>query len=164
MSLNRRRHDRENCKTIITYSEYRKTDYYEATMCDKSAGGVSFESNTDIQSGLPVCIIMPSTVVGAEAIDAYEAYVARVKWCQQNGRKHHYKMGAQFMFQGYMHNAGEADKACGTCALCENKLSGEVYQIDDSMNLCQSCFKYLGGVLEDRGRESVLRFISGNVI
>ena len=164
MSLNRRRHDREGCKTPITYSEYCQTDHYEATMYDKSVGGVSFESDIEIQSGLPVCILMPTSANGAEAPGNYEAYVARVKWCQQNGRKNHYKMGAQLLFQGYMHSAGETDKACASCELCENKLFGEVYLTDEPLNLCLGCFKYLGGVLEGCTRDSVIRFIVGNVI
>ena len=164
MSLNRRRHERESCKTSIIYSEYRETDYYKATMYDKSVEGVSFESVTDIQTGLPVCILMPTRTDGAEVTRTYEAYVARVKWCQQNGLEKHYKMGAQLLFQGYMRNSEEANKASGACELCENKLFGEVYLTDEPLNLCLSCFKYLGGVLEGSTRESVIRFLIGNVV
>ncbi len=164
MSSNRRRHDRKDCKIPIIYSEYYKTDYHEATMYDKSAGGVNFESDTKIQSGLPVCIIMPARMHGADVPGTHEAYIVRVKWYQQGVLGHRYKIGAKFLFQGYVRNTGENNKDCGSCILCKNKLFKEVYQTDESLNLCQSCFKYLGGVLEDRSRESVLRFISGNLI
>jgi len=165
MSLNRRRHERESCKTSITFSEYRETDYYIATMYDKSEGGVSFETGTKLQTGWPVSILMPpARTDGIEFTRTYEAYVARVKWCQPNGSENHYKMGAQLLFQGYMSNSQEDDKAGSTCELCESKLFGEVYLTDEPLNLCLSCFKYLGGVLEGSTRESVIRFLMGNVV
>ncbi|MDM8554231.1 PilZ domain-containing protein [Desulfococcaceae bacterium HSG7] len=157
MNSNRRRYEREDCKTPIIYSEYDNTGYYEATMYDKSAGGVNFESDTKIQSGLPVCIIMPDRTDAADASGTYETYIARVKWYQQGVLGRCYKIGAKLLLQGCMRNTGGINKDCGSCMLCDNKLFGEVYMADEYLKLCLSCFKYLGRVLEDCAEESVIR-------
>lgn len=164
MHYNRRRHERECCQTPIAFSEYGQTDYFEATMYDKSKNGVSFASDTEIQSGLPVCIVLPSREDATEQLHTSEAYVARVKWQRKEVSDNHYKMGAQLMYQGYMRTTEETIKIYNTCELCGKKLNGEVYLTDEPLNLCLGCFKYLGGVLEANTRDSVIRFMLGNVV
>lgn len=161
---NRRRHKREKCQALITYSVYDKINYHEAIMRDKSLEGIGFESDIEIESRRPFSIIMPPLTGNFEASVGHPAYVARLKWCKKSDKRCHYTMGAQLMFQGYVINIDELYSISGRCDLCGEKLSNKVYKTDEPLFLCLNCFKYLGGVLENDSRDSVMRFALGNVI
>lgn len=164
MHHDRRHYNRQNCQMPINYSEYCQTNYFQATMHDKSEGGVSFTAGAEIPSGLPVCILFPTNSGNPKSTTKSQAVVARVKWRQRDSQAGAYKIGAQLMFQGYMRPIEKASENASVCELCGKKLNEEVYMTDEPLNFCLNCFKYLGGVLEDNTRQSVIQLLLGNVM
>ncbi len=159
MHNNRRLFKRENYQALIIYSEYEKIDYYQATMRNKSLKGISFESDTVIESRRPFTIIVPPCPGSIQIADVHQAYVAQLKWCKKCDTGCIYTIGAELKFQSNVLNEDKLYSASGYCDLCGNKLAGLVFKTNEPLYLCLKCFKYMGGMLKDDSRDSVMHFI-----
>ncbi len=166
MPVNRRRHERQSCQALITYSEYEKTHFCDAVMHDVSVEGIGFGSDKDIESREPFSIIIPPRAPIVLASSVPTVYVARLRWRRmiKEGLRSRFTMGAQLIFKGYVLHWDEVCNATGRCDLCGARLCNQVYKTDEPLFLCLNCFRYLGGRLKDHCRDSVMRFALGNVI
>ena len=160
MIVNRRIQARENYEAPIIYAKYNDGDFHEATMYNSSQDGMYFESACDLRQGLYVYIKLAEP---GHDICLPGAYVGQVRWCIKKNNASIYGIGVRFMARGHIINGKNAERSDCSCDLCGEITPEEILMTDDALSLCHDCFKRLGGLIEGNIKNSILRFMAGNV-
>jgi hypothetical protein len=130
-------------------------------------GGVYFESHLPMMRDHETTIVIPDLLAGAPAPEALAGYRVRIRWCNElrKQRAIQYGIGAQFLEKTEeLAEAVAIERHLG-CELCGRTLKGgSICRINGTVCLCLPCYKHLEKIPGGSVRESILRFIDGNVI
>ncbi len=153
---------RNNYEAPILHANFNTEDYYSAKMYNCSMTGMYFESGNCPQPNSNICIKMVNYLPDTDGPEAYRFYRAKVRWCKEigEGKIFRYGIGVQYIVKSH--------DVCGptyTCSLCgENIPYGKIHEIDDFVYLCSDCFKHYENLPEEKIKESIERFMIGNVL
>jgi PilZ domain len=129
-------------------------------------GGIYFESQQPMEPGHETTIVIPDLLAPSPAPDAYAGYRVRIRWC--NELKNHeptYGIGAQLLAKTEELKKTAILEMPFGCELCGRNLrKGSICSVKGTVCLCLPCYKHLEKIPEGSVRESILRFIDGNVI
>jgi PilZ domain len=129
-------------------------------------GGVYFESQLPMEPGHETTIVIPDLIAESAAPGVYAGYRVRIRWCNELKKQEpKYGIGAQFLAKTEELKKAAVLKRPLGCELCGRGLgAGCICHNDGTVCLCLTCYKHLEGIPEGSVRESILRFIDGNVI
>jgi len=162
---NRRIYTRHYYEAPMIYAGSEKNSYSNGTMYNISAGGMYFETDYMLDQDSHIYIKMINFSPDTYTPGAYKAYMAKVVWCRKTGKKPIYGAGVRYVASGHIPHGRDIHGLTHSCDLCGHKTSpAEIHETDDSLHLCPDCFRHLGRVIDGKIRDSVLKFISGNVL
>lgn len=151
---NYRAHARDEREVPIRYADYDSGRYHEAKMCNRSEGGMYFESEHAPRPGTDIWIKLTdysADVYGPEACDGYRA---EVMWCRElpggNG-KTRYGIGVRFIVN--------------TCDQCGGDFCyRDMHKKDNFLMLCSGCVRHMGGIAGGKLGGTVENYLMGNVL
>jgi hypothetical protein len=158
---------RTHYEAPIQYGRTNADGFLDARMFNFSKGGLYFEPSQPLSPNSDIYIVMRNYSPGTYGPEAYKSYIARIKWCDQivktEGRI--YGAGVQFLERSHELLGSETQAVRIACDLCGTLIpSSEVCQTEDTVYLCSSCYKHLTSIPEGKLRETIHRFLLGNVI
>ncbi len=160
----RRVYARKYYEAPISYAKFNAKGFYEATMYNISEGGMYFETEDALMIGAPVYIRMINFSPEAYTPGSHKAFVAQVRWCRKIPETSVFGAGVQYMAKAHL-NGIDMDSETSLCDLCgENTALTEIHETNDALGLCLDCFKRLGGLIDGKIKECIMRFATGNVI
>jgi hypothetical protein len=165
--LQKRVYSRNADEAPIMYTNFDTENYYHAIMYNSSPGGVYFESEGALQPGSDICIKMVTHSSVEPGPEACKACRARVKWCEKRNKSgiSCYGIGIQYLAESHTVISGKIHGFSCSCDLCGEKVaSDEIFEIEDHVYLCNSCFNYFEDLPEGKIKESIKECLIGNVI
>ena len=165
--LQKRVHSRDALEAPIMYTNYDTENYCPAKMYNTSLNGMYFESERALQPESDICIKMVTHSSEEPGSEACKAFRARVKWCEKRnkGGISCYGIGIQYLAKSHTVYGGKVHGLKCSCDLCGEKVpSEEIFELEDPVYLCSSCFNYLEDLPEGKTKESVKEFLIGNII
>ena len=151
----------------IKYAQIGTNDYADSRMYNYSMKGLYFEHGLPLQTGMDVGIVMLNYTPGSYGPEAYKFYIARIRWCTEvgNGASLIFGTGVEFLSKSHeIHEYGKRPVRY-TCDLCGKLINSvNLHQSKEYVNLCPDCFKHLNSIPNSALRETVERFLMGNVI
>ncbi len=163
----RRIYPREHYEAPIVYAQVGCDSYYDSRMYNFSEGGMYFEPERPLAPESDLSIIMVNYAPGTFGPEAYKSYIARIRWCREvtGTKRHRFGVGVEFLAKSHEIPIADAYKIQIYCDLC-GKLcgSGEIIQTVDYFNLCRQCLKHMNAMPDGIIKESIHRFLSGNVL
>ena len=79
---NQREYQRRDLKAPMVYA-YQDSDlFYQARMCNYGKGGMCFESDSALEAGSDIYIMMENFFSMADDAEFYDGYLAEVRWCR----------------------------------------------------------------------------------
>ncbi|MCP4112285.1 MAG: PilZ domain-containing protein [Desulfobacteraceae bacterium] len=156
MFASKRFWQRDYFEAPIEYALHYEEKYHEATMYNFSTGGMYFESASTLPQYAPVYI----KILNSEHDpDAFRVYMGQVRWCKKRQGASFYGTGVKYIAIGHI-----AKKQDFSCELCDRNSLRELHSTEDLLFLCLDCFKHLGWLPKGKIKESIMRFMIGNVI
>jgi hypothetical protein len=163
----RRVYPRGHYEAPILYARVGSDSYYDSRMYNFSEGGMYFEPERPLAPESDLSIIMVNYDPGTFGPEAYKSYIAKTRWCTEVTRaeRHRFGVGAKFLSKSHEIPVADLCKMRVHCDLC-GKLcgSGEIKQTEDYFNLCRHCLKHMNAMPDGSIKESIHRFLSGNVV
>lgn len=155
------------CEVPIIYKEYDTGKYHHAKIYNSSTGGMYFESDHSVQPESDIYIKMINYAPDTSGPEVFKAYRARVKWCNKRSKTgtYCYGIGIQYLDKSHTVYGGNVHGSSCSCDLCGEKVPSEgILENEDLVCLCMDCFNYLEGFPEGWIKESIKKFLIGNVI
>ena len=140
---------------------------YMTRMHSFSKGGLYFESFQCLTPDLQIYIIMTNYSPNSEGPEAYQSYLAKIRWCHKLPQvdKPRYGVGVEFLEKSHALLGVEGIERRSACDMCEAEAQPElVCRMDDHICLCLACFNQLEVLVPGIVKRSVIRFLNGNVI
>jgi hypothetical protein len=163
----RRLYPRGHYEAPILYASVGSDSYYDSTIYNFSKGGIYFEPERPLAPESDLSIIMVNYAPGTFGPEAYKSYIARTRWCREvtATERHRFGVGAEFLAKSHEILVADLYKIRIHCDLC-GKLcgSGEITQTVDFFHLCRHCLKHMNAMPDGIIKESIHRFLSGNVV
>ncbi len=160
MLTNRRLWPRNYFEAPIVYALYNEEKNHEAMMYNFSTGGMYFESAHALPQYAPVYI----RILNFEH-DESRVYTGQIRWCKIKPETSFYGTGVKYMAAGNIIKKQENLHESGfSCELCGGNSLREIHSTEDLLFLCLDCFKHLGWLTKGKIKESIIRFMTGNVI
>ena len=163
-----RSHERSVVKIPLQY-RIPDSDHLGITqLFNISEGGLYFETYRPMESSLKLEVLRTWLPEGTHTPDAYLGHEARVRWCRelQQHRRQRYGVGIQFLRETRVPSCLlNLEPPPYRCDLCDRKITDEIICRRDLMVfLCPPCFKHLDTMPEGTVKESIIRFLIGNVL
>ena len=149
----------------IMYSMNGKDSLRDAIMYNIYPDGMSFRSECPVPMEKHLYIRMKDLTPETFISGAFQACVARVSSCEKvvDDNTEIYDVAVKFLTNGLIIIGGSArEYQCDLCS--ETDHSEEMYITQDSLYLCHDCFKRWGELVDGEIRESIERFMVGNVL
>ena len=111
--------------------------------------------------------IMLNYAPGTFGPEAYKSYIARIRWYGEGTEmeKHRFGVGAEFLAKSHEIPVADDHEMKSSCDLCGELCgSGEITQTLDYCSLCGHCLKHMNAMPDGMGKESIHRFLRGNVV
>ncbi len=151
----------------IHYTNMIREDFYESRIYNFSKGGIYFKPACSITPDSNVGILMDHYSPGTFGPEAYRFYLVRIKWCEpipesDNGC---YEAGAEIVAKSHEVILGDFQENLFHCDLCGRlMLMEDLHQEEKSVHLCSECHSHFKQIPDGHIKESIRRFIIGNVI
>jgi len=154
-NIPKRAFQRETCQARIFYSDYgNKKQLFEAQLYNASEGGMYFEAADSVQPGADLFIKLSDCSSELQGIESYDGYRAEVMWCRKIYKEDTagcYGVGVRFMVN--------------TCSHCGEKVAySDIHKTDSFLFLCSRCLKHLQMLPDGKLKDSVEKFLLGNVV
>jgi len=151
---NYRAYSRNECDVPIKYALYDTERYYEANMCNKSDGGMYFETDHAPTQGNDIWIKLPECNTADCDPAACDGYRGEVMWCRKlrggNG-KSRYGIGVRFIVN--------------TCDQCGGNFRyRDIHKADNFLMLCSDCSGHLSSISGKKLKGTMENYLMGNVI
>jgi hypothetical protein len=104
---------------------------------------------------------------GTFGLEGYRFYLVKVKWCKEiSGMDYRcYGVGALIMSKRHELVLGKLQENQYVCDLCGRLMfSADFHQEKDSLFLCSGCHAHFKSIPDGHLKESIKRFMIGNVI
>ena len=158
---------RNKSDTPARYESVEAGLYYDSRIVNYSNGGLCLEVQQQLPYEALVNIDVLEHTPGAFGPEGYRAFLGEVRWCREirsNGSKI-YDMGVHVISKK-RETAGMLDKPGSySCQLCgDSVLARHVTEILEWVYLCPYCCRHFNALPQGRLKDSVERFMIGNVI
>jgi hypothetical protein len=158
---------RHKYETPIHYTQLTRNDIHESRIYNFCRGGIYFQPESSIAPESDVGIIMDNYSPGTFGPEAYRFYLVTVKWCREiSGMDYKcYGVGAVIMSKRHEVVLGKLQENQYVCDLCGRLMfSSDLHKEKDSLFLCSGCHAHFKSIPEGHLKESIKRFMIGNVI
>ena len=163
----RRAFRRNHYEAPIKYLNGDPNYYYKCRMFNFSEGGLYFEPMHSFSPESQVTIVMANHSPGTYGPEAYRSYLARIRWCRElsHDDTSRFAVGVEFQEKSHGLSGVDADDHDYPCDLCGGLTSAaSICRLDGSACLCPQCFKHWNGIPEGIIKNSIHRFLDGNVL
>lgn len=158
---------RQTCRLPIQYRTAENRDYREALLFNCSRTGMYFEPRAMVMPGESIHIIMSNYSPSTEGPESFQYYQAETAWCRSipDDANPRYGLGARLLKRSCRSDGVNAEIICHTCDMCGVSFPcQDLRKTEEFLYLCPSCKCSLGAMPEEKSKQSVLRFLTGNVI
>ena len=163
----RRKSERHPSEAPVQYI-YRQPDcYYNSQIVNYSEDGLYFRSFQPLEPNSQIRIIMPNYSSGASGPEAYQSYMAAVRWCQKisDDKLPQFGVGVEILEKSHERLANTGPQARQTCDGCDTELqAASVCRINGSICLCPDCFDRLEKIPEGKVKSDIKRILDGNIL
>ncbi len=163
----RRKCDRHRSEAPVQYV-YRQPDrYFNSHVLNYSEDGMYFESIQPLEIDSQVRIIMPNYASDASGPDAFQSYLAEIRWCQEipDEKSSQFGVGVEILEKSHDRLTNIVAPVSQTCDRCDTVLStASVCRIDGSICLCSDCFDHLDDMPEGKVKSDIKRILDRNVL
>ncbi len=166
-SPSRRKCERHPTEAPVQYVYQQPDRYYNSRVLNYSEDGMYFESIQPLELHSQVRIIMPNYASDASGPDAFQSYLAEIRWCQKtpDERSPQFGVGVEILEKSHERLTNIAKPVSQTCDRCDAVLStASVCRIDGSICLCSDCFDYLDEIPEGKVKSDIKRILDRNVL
>ena len=163
----RRTFPRKQYEAPIQYVYLQPDRFYNSRMYNFSEGGFYFEPFQPLEINSQINIVMPNYSPDADGPEAYQSYLAVIRWCQKRpgAKSSQFGAGAEIIERSHERFAGIETQKRQSCDLCGKSLpAASVCRIDGSICVCPNCFNRLDKMPEGQVKSSIKRFLDGNVL
>jgi hypothetical protein len=165
--LSRRVHPRNFCETEVRYAPADENDFKESRAYNFSRGGMYLETPNWFPTNSNLRIVMKAYDPGTAGPEAYRSYVANVRWHRKLQRNDApvYGIGVQFLEQHHAALEEPVQVEWVACDVCNNFVKRDESRLtEDRVRICQSCCSELGCLPDGKLRDTIERYLSGNIL
>ncbi len=165
-TLARRAHPRIICEADIQYAPAEEKDLVESRAFNFSRGGMYLETPEWFPTNTFLRILMNGYEPHAEGPEAFQSYLANIRWRQEvqgNGGRI-YGLGVQFLerHHGVLERPVRVEWV--NCDVCNDFVKrSETRLTDDLVRICQGCRTDLGCLPDGKLNDCIQRYLSGNI-
>jgi hypothetical protein len=166
-TYSRRIFPRNHYEAPIQYLYSQPDRYFNSRMYNYSQGGMYFEPLKSLELNSQIHIIMPNYSPHADGPEAFQSYLAVIRWCQKlpDEQAAGFGVGVEIIERSHEQSINFETQKRQTCDLCgELMLTASVCRLDGSICLCQECYHRLDEMPEGDIKFSIKRFLDGNVL
>jgi hypothetical protein len=163
----RRNFPRNQCEAPIQYLYLQPDRYYNSRSYNFSEGGLYFESFQPLELNSQINIIMPNYSPDAHGPEAFQSYLAVIRWCQKiaDEKSSQFGVGVKILARSHERFTNLESQKRQLCDQCDKLLPpASVCRIDGSICLCPDCFHRLDEMPEGAVKSGIKRFLDGNVL
>ena len=160
-----RTYPRVAIETPIQFAPLNTHKYHPTRSLNFSAGGLCYQSEQRLEPMAEVCIVMLNYAPERYGPEGYRSYLARIRWVQPSSALHgSFATGAQIFARSHEILTDEVQEPYHICDLCGALMPASLLQsTNGNAQLCQHCYKQFQSVPDGKLRQSVERFLVGNV-
>lgn len=166
-TLTPRAYQRLASQASFQYAPLNSEQFHPTRAHDFSAGGVCFETLEPLEPGTDICLVMETYHPEHTGLEAYRSYVASVRWTQlyaKNGSTH-YLTGTRFVTRSHEVITTENQLPHQPCDLCGDMLPlNKLETTAGGAHLCRYCLKHYSKLPAGKVRQSIERYLIGNVV
>ena len=158
---------RNRYEAPIQYLYLQPDRYYNSRMYNFSQGGMYFEPFQSLELNKQINIIMPNYSPDAKGPEAFQSYLAVIRWCQKlsDEKASRYGVGVEIIDRSHERLIQIKTQKRQSCESCGELLSiASVCRLDGTICLCPDCFQRLDKMPESEIKSSIKRFLDGNVL
>lgn len=161
MRTDKREDLRNECRIPLEVICNRNDCFFQGTACNISSTGMCFLSDLFLKYGEPIYL---KTLNRGRSED-FSVYVARVQWSSKIfDEQPMYRVGIRYTAKGQLMLKDRMLKWPVRCELCGKETMRDFHETDNLL-LCWRCFRNMGGYDDENiNKQSILRFLQGNVI
>ncbi len=166
-AYHQRTYPRNNYEAPIMYARIGADDYSDSRMYNFSRNGLYFEPNRPLAPESDILVVMVNYAPGTFGPEAYRSYSAKIKWCREipKIKKDRFGVGVELLARSHEILAPEVREILHTCDLCgELNPSESIRQTEDDCMLCDNCDKHMSVMPNGMIKDSIHRFLTGNVV
>lgn len=167
MLFNKRAFPRHQYKIPIKYAVSDHNHFLRSRVCNFSNSGICFYTMELVLPGSRAGILIDNYYPGTFGPEAYRYYYVNVKWSKKgsDGDIGFYSAGAEIISKNHEMAGEQYQNIRQLCDLCGRLCFFEdLYQEKQSILLCKECFAHYQSIPDGILKESVIRFMTGNVI
>jgi hypothetical protein len=159
------RNPRKPIETPIQYAALNSRDFHPTRSLNFSAGGLCYQSDQPLEPMAEVCIVMLNYAPERFGPEGYRSYLARIRWVQPIAAPQGtFATGAQIIARSHDILSADVKEFHHICDLCGALMTADRLQSTPAnAQLCEHCYRQFLSVPDDRIRQSVERFLVGNV-
>ena len=158
---------RNKTDTPARYESVEAGKYYDSRIVNYSNDGLCLEGQQQLPYEALVNIDVLKHTPGAFGPEGYRAFLGEVRWCREvraNGSKI-YDMGVQVISKKREADGMLEKPGSYSCQLCgDSVLARHVTEILEWVYLCPYCCRHFHALPQGRLKDSIERFMIGNVI
>lgn len=151
----------------IQYAASNSNQFHSARMINYSAGGICYETDQQMELDTEITVVMDNYSPDQAGPQGYRSYLTRIRWIQQLSEQlsSHFATGSQIIARSHEVLTGVVGEPRYNCDLC-----GALMQISrlqcthGNAHLCEPCHKHFKSIPSGKLRDSVERFLVGNVV
>jgi hypothetical protein len=163
----RRNFPRNQYEAPIQFQYLQPDRYYNSYTYNFCEGGLYFESLQPLELNSQINIIMPNYSPDAHGPEAFQSYLAEIRWCQKisDEKSSQFGVGVEILERSHERFTNIESQKRKSCDLCDKLLlTASVCRIDGSICLCPDCFDRLDEMPEGNIKSGIKRFLDGNVL
>ena len=163
----RRIYPRNQYEAPIQYQSSQPDRYFNSRMYNFSQGGLYFEPLQPLEPNTKINIIMPNYSPDTNGPEAYQSYLAVIRWCQKlsDEKSSRFGVGAEIIERSHERSVNIETQRRQSCGLCDKLLlKASVCLIDGSICLCPDCYQRFNEMQEGSLKSSIKSFLDGNVL
>ena len=165
--LKRRLFERHTANAPMKFSLNGGKDYYDAELCNSCTNGLAFDSIQRLSPETQIDITIPEDLPQVKNPCEHHFYHGKIRWCSEatDQQPNRFRAGAQLLtFSKTIQEMSLQPVAC-TCDYCETIVKwSAIVKTDHPLFLCPDCYNYLERMPDGLLKQSVERFLVGNVI
>lgn len=160
----RRAYPRVAYQTDIQVSLPETGAYVDSRSYNFSLGGMYLETPQPLSRDATIQIQMKDYAPGAYGPEAYQCYVAGVRWRREFAGNGHplFGIGVQFLERRHGDLAAEDRVVCELCGDLTSSL--KCRHTPEGARFCPDCYKHLETLPDGKIRGCIHRFLTGNVV
>jgi hypothetical protein len=161
-------HERSVIKIPLAYRTPEPDHFGITRLLNISEGGLYFETYRPMESNLNIEVFRTKLPKENQTPGAFVGHKARILWSSElhQHRRQRYGVGIQFVNEAHVPSyLPNFESSSYRCDLCDQISNDEIiWRKDLYVFLCPPCFKHLDSIPDGTQKESIIRFLIGNVL